>query len=155
MGAMEKEFRLHKGARTALNIAAILCIVVVVAAPFGIWILVRVAGGRITLSDNGLVARALGTVQFLWKDVDRLGICLVPIVARGIGGALARQKVGGDNGVNVCVILRGGKKRHFTISMYEDHQKAMEEISKAVGKPYEDLKMGMLGIKWPDVKAAA
>jgi hypothetical protein len=149
-----REFRLHKGARTALNIAGILCIVLIIAAPFGIWIMLRVAGGKLILGAQGLVAKALGTVQYDWKDVDRIGLVSVPIVARGIGGMLARQKVGGDFALNVCVLLRSGKKRMFTVSMYEDHQAALEQITAAVGKPYEDLKMGVFGVKWPDAKAA-
>jgi hypothetical protein len=150
-----RELPLHKGARSALRIAGILCILIVMAAPFGLWILWRVARGALTLTDKGVTARALTTVAFDFADVARLGVCLVPIVQRGIGGALARQKVGGDAGVNVCVILKSGKKRQITISMYEDHQTAMDIISKAVGKPYEQLEMGVFGIKWPDSAKAA
>jgi len=152
---MDREFKLHKGARMALNVAGVLCILLIIAAPFGIWILVRVAGGKLQLSQNGVVGKALTTVSFDYKDVDRIGICMVPIIARGIGGALAKAKVGGDYGTNVCVMLKTGKKKMITVSMYEDHKGAMEAISQAVGKPYEELKMGAFGVKWPDRAAAA
>jgi hypothetical protein len=149
-----REYRLHQGARTALNVAGILCLVLIIGAPFGIWILWRVAGGKIILSPGGVVAKALMTVSFDWKDVDRIGVVRVPIIARGIGGMLARKKVGGDHSVNVCVKLRNQKKRMIIISQFEDYQTAMEQISSAVGKPYEELTMGAFGVKWPEAKAA-
>jgi hypothetical protein len=150
-----REFPLHKGARSALRIAGILCILIVMAAPFGIWIIWRVANGKISLTKTGLVASALGSTAFEFAEVQRIGICMVPIVARGIGGALARQKVGGDAGTNICVILKSGKKKQLTISMYEDYKTAMELISTGVGQPYEELQMGVFGVKWPEVAKAA
>ncbi len=149
-----REYRLHKGARVALYIAGALCILLVFAAPFGIWILLRTASGKLSISGQGLVAKALTSVRFDFLDVARIGICRVPIHAKGIGGALARQKVGGDHGINVCVILQNKKKKQFTVSMYEDHEAALAQITKAVNKPYEELSMGAFGVKWPDTQNA-
>lgn len=145
-----KEFRLSKGARVALYIAGALCVVLVFALPFGVWIIYRAATGKVTLSDKEVVARALLTTRVDLTDVSRLGILRVPVAAKGLGGALARQKVGGDEAINVCAMTRAGKTKKFVVSQFEDHAQITEQISKQLGMPYETLAVGMLGMKWPD-----
>jgi len=152
---MNREFRFHKGARIALRVVGVLCLLLVVAAPVGLWILWRVSRAKLSITPGGVSASALTTVDFEFAEVERLGVCKVPIVARGIGGALARYKVGGDAGINLCVMLRNKKKRQITVSMYEDYQTALDAVSTAVGRPYEELSIGLLGIKRPEVRAAA
>ena len=149
----KSEYRFHKGARTALIVAGVLCILLVIAAPIGIWIIVRATGGKVVFTRGGLVAKALFSVNIDFADVTRLGVCRFPIVARGIGGALARYKVGGDHAINVCVMTRAGKTRKFIASMYEDHEAMIEQISRAVGRPYEELTVGAFGVKWPQAAA--
>jgi hypothetical protein len=144
-----REYPLHKGAKTALTVTAVLCILLCVSAPFGIYILWRKARGKLSISERGVEAAALGTTRIDFANVARLGVCQVPIAARGIGGALARQKVGGSHAVNVCVILRDGKKRSFTASMFENYEEAMGQISNACRMPFEQLTIGLMGVKWP------
>ncbi|MCC6805958.1 MAG: hypothetical protein IT381_00930 [Deltaproteobacteria bacterium] len=142
------EFRMHKGARVALYIAGALCFILVVAAPIGLWMILRAAGGKVIVSPTEVKAKGLLTTTINLHDVKRIGICLVPIAAKGIGGALAKMKVGGDHGVNVCVMNGAGKTQKFIVSMYEDQEKIKAAITKIVNKPYEDIPMGLLGIKW-------
>lgn len=144
-----KEFRLHKGARVALTIAGVLCMLLVIGLPIGIWILVRAATGKLVLSASDVRAKALGSTHIALDDVARIGICRVPIVARGIGGALARQKVGGDHAINICVMTKAGKTKKFTVSMFENHEAITAQIHQQVGLPYEEISVGLLGMNWP------
>lgn len=146
---MDKDYGFHKGAKVALNIVGVLLILLVFTAPIAIWVFWRVSKGNLRVTQSGVRASALFTVAFDFAEVARLGVCRVPVVARGIGGALARYKVGGDHAINVYVLLRNGKKKSITVSMYEDHEAATAQISTALGKPYEPLEMGAFGVKWP------
>ena len=146
---METEYRLHGGARAALYIVSALCFILVVAIPIAIWVAIRTAGGKIVLSPNGVVAKGLLTTEFSYADVERLGTCKVPILAKGIGGALAKQRVGGDNAINVVVKLKNNKTRKIIASSYEKYEEIMATISQRIGKPYEQLTMGAFGMKWP------
>jgi hypothetical protein len=152
---MEKDRPFHKGARVALNIVGVLLILLVFTAPFGLWMFWRVSKARLRTSAKGVDASSITNIAFDYDDVARLGVCRIPIRAVGIAGALAKYKVGGDVGINVCAILRDGKKKQITANLYEDYEAAMDEISKGVGKPYEELEMGAFGVKWPEAKAAA
>jgi hypothetical protein len=151
---MQKDRPFHKGARVSLQIVGVLLILLVFTAPFGLWMFWRVAKARLRTTEKGVDASSITNIAFDYADVARLGICRIPIHAKGIGGALAKYKVGGDHGINVCAVLRNGKKKQITANLYEDYEAAMDEISKGVGKPYEELEMGVFGIKWPEAKAA-
>jgi len=59
------------------------------------------------------------------------------------------KRVGGDHAVNVCLISRDGKKRSFAASMFENYQEAMGQISSKCRMPFEQLAVGLLGVKWP------
>jgi len=146
---METEYRFHQGARIALYIVVGLCTFLVFAIPFAIWIAIRTAGGKVVLSPSGVVAKGLLTTEFSYADVARLGRCKAPVLAKGVGGALARQRVGGDNAIHVVVKLKDGKTRKFIASSYEKYEEIMAKISQGVGKPYEQLTMGAFGMKWP------
>lgn len=139
------------GARSSLAIVAVLCFLLVVAAPIGAWLLVRIVRGRVQLSRSGLVARGLaGTTSFQFNDVARLGFLEVPIVARGIGGALVKRRVGGDKAVYLVALTHSGKTRKFIVSSYENYQEIMGEVSARAQKPYEALKTGLFDLKWPE-----
>ena len=147
------EYRLHAGARMALNVAGVLCLITILGIPFGIWILMCVAGARVTLDDQSLVAKALGTTRVDYADVTRFGVLRVPIIARGIGGALARRKVGGNEGVNLCFMTRAGKTKKFIVSQYDKWEEIVAEVGQRVQKKPEELKMGAWGPKWPEAAA--
>ena len=84
----------------------------------------------------------------------RLGVVRVPIIARGIGGMLARKKVGGDEGVNLCFQTRAGKTRKFIASQYDRWEELINDVARRTGKQPETLKMGLWGPKWDEAKAA-
>src|SRR5262249_13120695 len=92
-------YPLHKGAVSALTAAGVLLILLIVTAPFGIWIIYRARNGSVVLGETSIVARAIGTVRIDLTQVDRIGIAKIPVVrgggvGGGIGAALARKKVG-------------------------------------------------------------
>ena len=146
-------FPLHAGARSSLKIAAVLLILLVFTAPLGIWILVRVSRGDLTIGASE--ARAIseggtGQVVVPLGEVARLGIARVPMGSGGgIGGALARRKVGGSEAVILCFILRGGKRRMLCASMFEGYERAIEAIAARMGREVEPFEVGIWGVKWP------
>jgi len=142
-------YNLHKGAKSALTVVGILLCILIITIPVGIYIIVRISGGRVEVTQEGLTAKAIGTKKFRFSEVNRLGVCNVPIIARGIGGALARKKVGGDVGINMCFMI-GKKTKVFIASMYENHQEMFDQVSKILGKPVEEVTVGALRFKWPE-----
>lgn len=142
-------YNLHKGAKSALTVVGILLCILIITIPVGIYIIVRVSGGRVEVTQEGLVAKAIGTKKFRFSEVNRLGVCHAPVQAGGIGGALARKKVGGDVGINMCFMI-GKKTKVFIASMYENHEQMFGQVSKILGKPVEEVKIGALRLKWPE-----
>ena len=146
-------FPLHSGARSSLKVAAVLLILLVFTAPLGIWILVRVSRGDLTIGAaeaRGISVSGMGQVSVPLAEVERLGIARVPMMSGGgIGGALARRKVGGAEAVNLCFVLRGGKRRMICASMFEDHERAIEAIAARTKREVEAFEVGLFGVKWP------
>jgi hypothetical protein len=149
------EYRFHEGARSSLRIVAVLCFLLVVSAPIGIWLLIRVAKGKVKISSSEVVASGLGNTSFRFDEVARLGVQEVPIVARGIGGALVRRRVGGNRAVHLVVKTTAGKTRRFIASSYENHRDLIAKVTERARKPCEKLETGLLGTKWPNVPGLA
>jgi hypothetical protein len=151
---MDKAYPLHAGARSALNITAVLCCLLIVGIPLGVWILVRARAARVALSDAGLSAtNVFSSTAYGWGDVARLGLLKVAVVTGGgLGGALARQKVGGDEATHIVARTGDGKLHAFMASSYENLQDIIDEVGRRAGKPFETLTPGALGVgsaKWP------
>ncbi len=142
-------YKMHSGAKTALNVVGVLCCLLIVAIPFGIWAFIAASRGRVEVRADGLVAYSLTTVAIKFAEVQRLGYLNRPVIARGIGGALARKKVGGDQAVLLGVQDSRGKTRHFCASMYENHGDLFQRVSYYTHRPVETLEQGAFGLKWP------
>lgn len=149
------EFPFHKGARTALYVAAALCIVLVCAAPIGAYFIFRVSRGKVSVDGAKLRAEGLLTDEIQFSEVERLGLLKIPLVARGIGGALARMKLNNmDHGVNLVAKLRSGKNVKLLLNQYERHEQIIERVKQACpGVPLEEIPMGLLTWKWPEPSA--
>lgn len=146
----ETVYPLHKGARTALIVVGVLLCVLCVTIPAGVYVFFRVKTAGARLRRTGLTVRGLGTTSVEFGDVERLGLLRVPIVAKGVGGALAKQRVGGEVGTNLVVRTRAGKDQRILISQYEKWEELVEEVKKSVQVPCEDIQMGLITWKWPD-----
>src|SRR5688500_17523507 len=155
---MDKEYPLHQGARTANRITGALCCLLIVAIPLGIWIFVRAAAARVWLKGDALKAtNVFSSTGFAYRDVARLGLLKVAVVTgsgagAAIGGALARQKVGGDVATHVVAKTTDGKLHSVLVSSYENMQEIIDELGERIGKPIETLTPGALGVgsaKWP------
>jgi len=146
------EFPFHKGARTALYVAAGLCIVLVCAAPVGLYFIWRVMKGKVTIDAQRIRAEGLMTDEIVFADVERLGLLNIPLVARGIGGMLARMKLDNmDHGVNLVARLKNGKNVKFVLNQYENHAQIIERVKQACPSvPMESISMGLLTWKWPE-----
>jgi hypothetical protein len=142
-------YNFHSGAKTAVTVVGVLLCVLIITIPIGIYIIIRASGGRVEVTQEGLTAKAIGTKKFRFSEVSRLGVCHAPVQAGGIGGALARKKVGGDVGVNMCFMV-GKKTKVFIASMYENHQQMFDQVSQILGKPVEEVTIGALKLRWPE-----
>ena len=143
------EYPLIKGARSALNIVGVLCVLLIIGIPVAIWVFVRVAGAKVVLSAQGVLAKGLGSTQFAYNEVARLGVCRVPITAKGLGGVLARKRVGGNEAIRLVIKNSQGKQKSFIVSSYDKCDEIMAKISERVGKPFENMETGAFGVKWP------
>jgi hypothetical protein len=146
------QYPFHKGARTALYVAGALLILLLCTFPIGAFIIWRVGKARVTVSGTGLRAEGILTDELQFADVERIGILKVPLVARGIGGSLARMKLNNmDEGVNLVARLRGGKTVKFLLNQYERHEEIIEKVRAALpGLELEQVTMGALTWKWPE-----
>lgn len=147
----ELEFPVHKPGKTSLTVVAVLLMVLCVTFPAAIYVLIRLSKMRVKLTASGLEARGLVTDEVAFDQVDRFGILRVPVVARGIGGYLAKMKLNHmDEGVNLVFLLKNGKTVKFLANQYERHDEMIERITAAVRAPREEIKMGLLTWKWPE-----
>lgn len=147
----ELEFPVHKPGKTSLTVVAVLLMVLCVTFPAAIYVLIRLSKMRVKLTASGLEARGLVTDEVSFDQVDRFGILRVPVVARGIGGYLAKMKLNHmDEGVNLVFLLKNGKTVKFLANQYERHDEMIERITAAVRAPREEIKMGLLTWKWPE-----
>lgn len=145
------DFRMHKGARTALNISGALLILLCVTIPVAAWIFYRVSKAKVTVRPDGLDAEGLLTDSVKFDDIERFGVLRVPLAARGLGAVLANMKL--DNmgeGVNLVFRLKNGKDVKFIANQYERHAELIELVSKSVRVPRETITMGVLSWKWPE-----
>ena len=146
------EYPFHKGARTSLDIAAGLCILLVCAAPIGAYFIWRVMKGRVVIDAEKIRAEGMMTDEIVFAEVERIGIVKIPMVAGGIGGYLARMKLDHmDYGVNLVAKLNNGKNVKFLLNQYENHGQIIERVKQALPtKQLEDIPMGLLTWKWPE-----
>lgn len=142
-------WKLHSGAKMALNVVGGLLVLLIVTIPFAIFVFVRTAGARVAIAGDELTFRNLFSKKWKLSSLRRLGVLAVPVYARGIGGMLARKKVGGDRAIHICGIDDRGKKMNLLISMFERHQEIINHVAMVTGLPVEEVKSGAFGPKWP------
>jgi hypothetical protein len=151
---MDAEFRLHKGARVSLYVVGGLLCLLIVTIPIAIWVFYRAGTARVSLTAQGVKAtNAFTSTSFDYSDVARLGLLKVAMAKHGgAAGALAQQRVGGNEATHLIVRTTDGKNRSFMVSSYERFQDILDEVGRRVGKPYETVAAGALGdfdAKWP------
>jgi hypothetical protein len=151
---MSKEFRLTPGARTSMIVVAVLCCVLIVAIPVGIWIFYRLAKARVILTPEGLEAiNVFSSTRYAYADVARLGMFTVAVASGGgAAGALAREKTGGNEATHLIVQTKDGRNHSFMVSSYENFQEILDEVEQRLDRPYEAVVPGAggaIGAKWP------
>ncbi len=148
---MAMDFKMHKGARTALNISGGLLLLLCVTIPVAAWIFWRVSRAKVSLTSSSVIAEGLLTDTVNFDDVERFGVLRVPLMARGLGAVLANMKL--DNmgeGVNVVFKLKNGNDVKFIANQYERHAELIDELARRVRVPKETLSMGLVSHKWPE-----
>jgi hypothetical protein len=143
-------YPLHKGAKTALIVVCVLLVVLCVTIPLAAYFFYRVQTAGARLRRTGLTIRSLGTFEVEFGDIERLGVLTVPVVASGVGGALAKARVGGEVATNLVVRTRAGKDKRVIISQFDKWDELLAEVKKSVQVPCEDIKMGLVTWKWPE-----
>ena len=151
---MATEFRLSSGARTAMIVVGVLCCLLVVAIPIGIWVFYRLGKAKVTLSPEGLEAvNVFSSTRYAWTEVERLGTVEIAVVkGGGMAGAMAREKSGGDAATHLIVKTKAGENRSFMVSSYDNWQDILDQVEQRVGKPFEVVTpsaVGLMGAKWP------
>ena len=127
-----------------------------VTIPGAIWILVRRGGGKVIVADDAVKAIALGGARTIrYGEVTRLGLGKIRIVAAGLGGYLAKQRMGGNEATHIVAKLANGTQQSFVVSQYEDWEEIVRLVSAKVGKPYEEMSSGVWGLKWPKLPGEA
>ena len=66
---MDKEYPFQKGARVSLNIVRVLLILLIMTAPFGLWLFWRVSKARLRITDKGVTAGSITNISFDFADV--------------------------------------------------------------------------------------
>lgn len=150
---MIKQYPLSSGARTAMIIVGVLCCLLVVAIPIGIWVFYRLGKAKVTLSPEGLEAvNVFSSTRYAWTEVERLGTVQIAVVkGGGMAGAMAREK-SGDAATHLIVKTTSGDNRSFMVSSYDEWQDILDQVEQRVGKPYEVVTpsaVGLAGAKWP------
>lgn len=142
----------HKGAKTALYIAAFLCILLIVSIPLAAWLFYRVSVARVYITRTGVKAEGLIMSDvFDFANVDRIGLLQIPLAARGLGAVIADMKLKNMGyGLNLVVKTKAGKEVKFITNQYENHEELIEKVKAAVGKPMETVTMGVFSAKWPE-----
>ncbi len=148
-GGQLMTYPLHAGACGAYMFVGILLFILIIGIPFAIWAFIARSRGRVAV--QGLEVRSYG---FFTRRLDlararRLGVLEVPVYARGIGGAMARRKVGGDRAVHLCTMDEQGRKANMLISMYERFPEVIQHAQRMTGLPLEQVTVGALGPRWP------
>lgn len=148
-GVAGMTFPLHAGARGAYMVLGVLLCILIVGIPFAIWAFIARSRGRIDVRGLEIVSVGFFTRRLDLSRARRLGVLHVPVYARGIGGAIARRKVGGDQAVHLCTMDEQGRKANMLVSMYERFPEIIQYGQRATGLPLEDVQVGALGPKWP------
>jgi hypothetical protein len=143
-------YRLHSGARSAMNISGVLLCLLVVTIPIAIIIFWKTAAARLEIAGDELIFRNLISKRWRISSLRRLGVLAVPVIARGIGGALARKKVGGAHAIHLCAIDDRGKKMNMLISIFERHQEIVQQVAAMTRLNVEEVKSGAFGPKWQE-----
>ena len=145
------EYQMHKGARTALYVAAALIALFCITVPIAAYLIWRISKARVVLSPSSVVAYGMTTDEIVFSEVERIGVLRVPVVARGVGGVLARMKLGNmDVGLNLVAKLTNGKTVKFIVNQYERHEDLLSRVGQSVQKPMEQMQMGLFTWKWPE-----
>ena len=142
-------FPLHGGARGAYMVLGVLLCILIVGIPFAIWAFIARSRGRVDVRGMEIVSVGFFTRRLDLSRARRLGVLHVPVYARGIGGAIARRKVGGDQAVHLCTMDEQGRKANMLVSMYERFPEIIQYGQRATGLPLEEVQVGALGPKWP------
>jgi hypothetical protein len=153
----DRDYPYHRGARASMRVVGILLCLMLITIPFGIWVLVRASGARLTLTPAGVTARSMFTVSVRFADVARFGLLRVPLRSGGgVGGALGRQRVGGGTHAwHLCFQSPSGKTTRFLVSHFERYEEITQEIARILDKQPEEMIHGGLGPSWPEVAGAA
>lgn len=87
-----KVYRLKKGWRRYQKFAGVLCCLLIITIPLGIWIFVAANKARIGLGKDGFVLKMFGTKAVAWNDIEKFTAAKLGSSAMGgglVGLALA------------------------------------------------------------------
>ena len=132
-------FRVKSGWRKLQIFAGLLCCLMIITIPLGIWIIVRARKARIGLTAEGFAFTYLTTVAYRWSDIE--SFTLVGMNASMFGGGLVgvataaavKKKTQGLKGPLRFTLK--GKKRLFMIPAHtiENSMEMAREMERLSG----------------------
>lgn len=142
-------YPMHSGARWVLTICGILFCITIVLSPIGLILIIGVRRARIEIGDGEIREHSTFRVKkrLSAENAERIGLYIAPLPG-GIAGWLARKKVGGAAGVNLCWKDRNGKTRWMLVAQYEEMDEIIDRAKEMTRLPLEELSMGLMGVKW-------
>ncbi|WP_372364935.1 hypothetical protein [Candidatus Uabimicrobium sp. HlEnr_7] len=127
---------LEEEARFAYISLGVLIALTFFGIPIAIWIWTRISKMRVEFTEDRLiVAGALVTQEYKFDEIRDIAIFQIPVAAKGIGGYLARKKVGGRRmAMNLCIKKQNKKIGAFIASSYQNELEIMSGLEEAVQK---------------------
>lgn len=108
-------YPMKKGWQRSQIFAGVLCCILIITIPLGIWIIVRARNAKAGLTREGFAFRYLTTVAFHWSDLESVTLSNIGgsafgggLVGAGVAAAV-RKKTGGLKGP-MSIKLRDRKR---------------------------------------------
>jgi hypothetical protein len=147
-------YRLHPRAKRFALIVSILLAWLLIPLPYAVACFLAALRSKLVLHEDRIEVTNVFTRRIWFDGIARLGLLRVPVPTTGIGASLDRMECGGEQRVHLCVMDRQGKTRWVSVSMYEGYPDILERVQQAVGKPYEEVRLGVFSFKWPEAEQA-
>jgi hypothetical protein len=147
-------YRLKSGWRKMQIFAGILCCLLILGIPLGIWIIVAAKKARVALGKDGVVFKALGTASWAWNDIESFSLGNMHM---NVGGGLAGALVGAA--VSSAVSARTEGLRGPIVIKLKDrrlpHMLPAHQVENSVAMAREMERLSGLTIFPPAPEAAA
>ena len=149
--ATQQSYRLKPGWRKMMIFAGVLCCILIIGLPFGIWIIIAAGKARMAIGQEGFALKIFGTKAWAWKDIESISVGQLSGAAMGgglVGLALASAVSARTEGLRGPLLLKL-KDRKWP------HQIPAHQIERSVAMAREMERRSGLTIFPPEEAKAA